>query len=95
MCLCVCVCYASVTSSDSLCPCVHPQSDQMNRVLYVLTLATTVIIPTQLLSGLYGMNFEEMPELHWKYSYAAFWAVLLLLTYLVYVIIRRMNLFIH
>jgi magnesium transporter len=31
-------------------------------------------IPT-MIAGIYGMNFELMPELHWRYGYAAFWAV--------------------
>ena len=33
-------------------------------------------VPTAI-AGIYGMNFEVMPELHWRYGYAAFWAVIL------------------
>ena len=56
------------------------QDDRMNRTLYVLTLVTTVFVPAQFLTGLYGMNFEVMPELKWEYSYAVFWCVLVVLT---------------
>ncbi len=34
------------------------QNDQMNRVLYALTLVTTTFIPAQFLTGVYGMNFD-------------------------------------
>jgi len=51
------------------------QSDQANRqatVLYVLTFVTLLLAPLQLLTGIYGMNFEVMPELKWHYGYAYF-----------------------
>ena len=37
------------------------------QVLYILTVVTTVFIPAQFLTGLYGMNFAVMPELTWEY----------------------------
>jgi len=59
------------------------QEDRMNRTLYILTLVTSVFVPAQFLTGLYGMNFEVMPELTWRYSYYVFWGVVLLSTGLV------------
>jgi Mg2+ and Co2+ transporter CorA len=50
-------------------------SHQMNRVMYLLTLVTTIFVPAQFLSSVYGMNFDQIPELHWKYAYALFWIV--------------------
>ncbi len=44
-------------------------SFKMNQVMQVLTVITTIFVPLAFLSGLYGMNFENMPELHWKYGY--------------------------
>jgi magnesium transporter len=35
----------------------------------VLTIVTTIFLPLTLLVGWYGMNFETMPELSWKYGY--------------------------
>ena len=37
----------------------------------VLTILSAVFLPLTLLAGIYGMNFDNMPELHWKYSYFA------------------------
>ena len=37
------------------------------QVLYILTVVTTVFIPAQFLTGLYGMNFAVMPGLTWEY----------------------------
>eukprot|EP00937_MAST-01D_sp_MAST-1D-sp2_P001533 g1533.t1 len=59
------------------------QDDRMNRTLYILTLVTAIFVPAQFLTGLYGMNFEYMPELEWKYSYAVFWAVIVVLSGLI------------
>jgi magnesium transporter len=33
-------------------------------------------VPGNFLAAVWGMNFDEMPELHWKYGYLAFWVVL-------------------
>ncbi|WP_414045033.1 magnesium/cobalt transporter CorA [Macrococcus equi] len=42
---------------------------RMNRVMQMLTLVSTVFLPLTLIAGIYGMNFEYMPELKWKYGY--------------------------
>ncbi|RPI18772.1 MAG: magnesium/cobalt transporter CorA [Ignavibacteriae bacterium] len=44
-------------------------SNRLNEVMKVLTIITTIFIPLSFIAGIYGMNFEFMPELHWKYSY--------------------------
>ncbi|MBS4176702.1 magnesium/cobalt transporter CorA [Lederbergia citrea] len=44
-------------------------SHQANRVMKVLTVITTIFMPLTLIAGIYGMNFENMPELKWKYGY--------------------------
>jgi magnesium transporter len=53
-------------------------SNRMNEVMKVLTLIATIFIPTTFLAGIYGMNFEYMPELKWKFSYPLFWVAVLL-----------------
>jgi len=53
--------------------------NRMNEIMKVLTLFSTVFIPLTFLAGIYGMNFEHMPELHWKYSYPLLWGAFLLL----------------
>jgi len=44
-------------------------NNRMNAVMKVLTVITTVFIPLTLIAGIYGMNFEHMPELHWRWGY--------------------------
>jgi magnesium transporter len=52
-------------------------SERINDTMKVLTLVTSFFIPLSFLAGVYGMNFQHMPEMSWKYSYAVFWAVVL------------------
>ena len=42
---------------------------KMNQVMQVLTIITTIFVPLSFLAGLYGMNFEYIPELNFKYGY--------------------------
>lgn len=44
-------------------------SNKMNEIMKVLTIITTIFIPLSFIAGVYGMNFENMPELQWKYGY--------------------------
>lgn len=44
-------------------------SHRLNQVMRVLTIATVTFLPLGLLAGIYGMNFEVMPELGWPYGY--------------------------
>ena len=54
-------------------------SHKMNEVMKVLTVISTVFIPLGFLAGLYGMNFERMPELRHPYGYPILLAVMLTL----------------
>ena len=44
-------------------------SNRMNQVMKVLTIIATIFIPLTFLAGVYGMNFENMPELKWRVGY--------------------------
>ena len=44
-------------------------SHQTNNVMKVLTIITSIFAPLTFIAGIYGMNFENMPELAWKYGY--------------------------
>lgn len=44
-------------------------SNRMNEIMKVLTVIATIILPLTLITGIYGMNFEVMPELHLRYGY--------------------------
>lgn len=54
--------------------------NKTNQVMKVLTIIATIFIPITFIAGIYGMNFEHMPELHWKYSYPAAWALMIAMT---------------
>lgn len=44
-------------------------SNKMNQVMKVLTIIATIFIPLTFIAGIYGMNFEYMPELKWRWAY--------------------------
>jgi len=45
-------------------------STRLNRIMKVLTMISTVVLPMSLVAGVYGMNFRKgMPELDWEYGY--------------------------
>jgi len=57
-------------------------SQKTNEVMKVLTVISTIFLPLSFLAGIYGMNFDHMPELHWRYwrySYYLLWGFILLL----------------
>jgi magnesium transporter len=50
-------------------------SQRMNEVMKVLTIIATIFIPLSFVAGIYGMNFEVMPELKWRWGYFAVWGL--------------------
>jgi magnesium transporter len=50
-------------------------SNRMNEVMKVLTIIATIFIPISFLAGVFGMNFNDMPGLEWRYGYVAFWVI--------------------
>lgn len=46
-------------------------SNKMNEVMKVLTIIATIFIPLTFIAGIYGMNFQYMPELSWRFAYPA------------------------
>lgn len=51
---------------------------RMNRIMQVLTIVTGIFVPLSFLTGLYGMNFEYIPELGYRNGYFILWAFMLL-----------------
>lgn len=51
-------------------------SNRLNEVMRVLTVIATIFIPPTFLVGVYGMNFINMPELHWRYGYLGSWLII-------------------
>ena len=52
-------------------------SNKMNEIMKVLTIIATIFIPLTFIAGVYGMNFEFMPELRWRWGYPAIWVVMI------------------
>jgi magnesium transporter len=61
-------------------------SNKMNEVMKVLTIIATIFIPLTFIAGIYGMNFQYMPELGWRWGYPLVWFVMgsILITMMVY-----------
>ena len=55
-------------------------SNKMNEVMKVLTIFAAIFIPLTFLAGVYGMNFEFMPELKWKFGYPFWWVLTVIVT---------------
>ena len=53
-------------------------SNRMNEVMKVLTIIATIFIPLTFIAGIYGMNFEYMPELQFRWAYPLVWLTILI-----------------
>lgn len=58
---------------------------KQNKIMEILTIMTTLFLPLTLITGWYGMNFEYMPEIKWKYGYP----VMILVSIVVVIICMR------
>jgi len=64
-------------------------SNRMNEVMKVLTIIATIFIPLTFVAGIYGMNFQFMPELGWHWSYPVVWLVIVIVTVSMVVFFKR------
>ena len=53
-------------------------NNRMNEVMKILTIMSSIFIPLSFIAGIYGMNFEFMPELSWRYGYVMVWCIFLI-----------------
>ncbi|WP_300660890.1 magnesium/cobalt transporter CorA [Fluviicola sp.] len=56
------------------------QGQRMNEIMKVLTVTSAIFIPLTFVVGVYGMNFENMPELSWKYGYHLIWGIMIFIS---------------
>jgi magnesium transporter len=68
-------------------------SNRLNEVMKVLTVIATIFIPLTFIAGVYGMNFQHMPELSWRWGYTAVWVVMLAVAGAMLVYFKRKNWF--
>lgn len=64
-------------------------SNRMNSVMKVLTIIATIFIPLTFIAGVYGMNFEYMPELHYPWAYPVTLVVMLCVSIVMLAFFRR------
>ncbi|MBP6365948.1 MAG: magnesium/cobalt transporter CorA [Nitrosomonas sp.] len=50
-------------------------SNKMNETMKILTIFASIFIPLTFIAGIYGMNFEYMPELKWRWAYPTLWVI--------------------
>jgi magnesium transporter len=50
---------------------------KMNSIMHILTIISTIFIPLSFIVGVYGMNFEYMPELGWRWGYFGVWGIII------------------
>jgi len=64
-------------------------SNRMNEVMKVLTIFASIFIPLTFMAGVYGMNFEYMPELKWPWGYPVLWVLMLTVGIAMVVMFKR------
>lgn len=63
-------------------------SNRMNEVMKTMTIITTIFVPLTFIVGVYGMNFEFMPELHTKAGYYVVWMIMIFIVVLLFIFFR-------
>ena len=64
-------------------------SNRMNEIMKVLTIIATIFIPITFIAGVYGMNFDYMPELGYRYGYFFTWAVMIGVAFIMLIYFRK------
>lgn len=59
-------------------------STKLNDIMAILTVFSGIFIPLTFIVGVYGTNFDNFPELHWKYGYFIMWGVMIVLAILMF-----------
>lgn len=60
------------------------QQEKTNKRLGILTIFSAIFMPLTLIAGIYGMNFDKMPELHFSFSYPAVLIIMALIAVSMY-----------
>lgn len=68
-------------------------SNRMNINMQALTTVATIFIPLTFIAGVYGMNFEYMPELKWRYGYLMIWLIMIAVAFLLVRLFRKRQMF--
>lgn len=68
---------------------IAASGNRMNEVMKALTIMASLFLPITFFAGVYGMNFEHIPELGWPYAYPTFWTICIATTLCLLYYFRR------
>tara|TARA_R110002126_G_scaffold12156_1_gene53059 strand:- start:1342 stop:2406 length:1065 start_codon:yes stop_codon:yes gene_type:complete len=68
-------------------------STKLNDIMKFLTIFSVIFIPLTFIAGIYGTNFDNVPELHFRYSYYIMWAVMILVAIIMLIYFKKRNWF--
>jgi len=78
--------------SESLNLYMSVVSHRTNQVMNRLTVVSVIFMPLTFLCGVYGMNFDVLPELHWQSGYGMFWGLTFVIVITLTILMRRAKL---
>ncbi len=78
-----------ISANDLLNIYISLASHRTNEVMKVLTISSVFFLPLTFIVGVYGMNFEIMPELKFKYGYYMAWISMALIVLGIYLVLRQ------
>ena len=64
-----------------------------DEIMRVLTIITTLFMPLTLIVGIYGMNFQDMPEFQWRRGYLFVYGLMIVVAVAMYYVFRRRGIF--
>ena len=76
-------------ASDLIEGYISVSSHRLNQIMKILTIVTAIFIPLGFLAGLYGMNFEVIPELKYRYGYFVLIGIMATIATVLMIIFRR------
>ena len=76
-------------ASDLLNTHLNLVSHRLNDIMRILTIATVIFLPLSLLAGIYGMNFQSMPELTWRYGYFGVLGIMAVIVLVLVTVFKR------
>lgn len=65
------------------------QSHKMNEIMKILTIVSAIFIPMTVIVGIYGMNFQNIPELKYKYGYFTVISIMLIIGFVMVMFFRK------
>ncbi len=68
-------------------------STKLNDIMKFLTIFSVIFIPLTFIAGIYGTNFDNVPELHYQYSYYIMWTVMILVALIMLIYFKKRNWF--